>query len=81
VIADAPTEWFASGGIASSDADYKQLKDHFTDVMSKALIKHFPQLRGHIASIEIGTPRTCSKFLGSSSSYGVCADTASLRCE
>jgi all-trans-retinol 13,14-reductase len=69
VFAPAPAKWFArwqDSATHKHGSDYEKLKERIGQDLLKALIFHFPQIKGHIAFAEVGTPLTVDHYLGRS---------------
>lgn len=83
LLTEAKYEWFLPGGVACSSAscgehghraeEYKAFKSKWEDVFLQRLYRYYPKTRGHVTSIEIGTPLSSEHYIAADrgGSYGL----------
>ena len=66
VFAPAPAKWFAKWQDSATHkhgSEYEKLKERIGQDLLQILILHFPQIKGHVAFTEVGTPLTVDHYL------------------
>lgn len=68
VLAPAPYAWFErwkDGKVKHRGEDYEGMKKKWEAAMLDLLFLHFPQVRGHVVHVEVGSPLSNDYYLGS----------------
>mmetsp|Transcript_104954 Transcript_104954/g.203138 ORF Transcript_104954/g.203138 Transcript_104954/m.203138 type:complete len:616 (+) Transcript_104954:80-1927(+) len=80
VLAPVNYDWFIAyenTKLQARGAEYQRYKEHWTQLLLEHLYDQFPQVRGHVAFTELGTPLTNNHFMATTEGevYGIAHTT------